>query len=215
MRYYRGGMLCLTVVLIFVAVLSGCAATEKQGVVTVYAGAGLKTPLQEIAQDFSDEYKYEVVFTFSGFKSLAEDIQKGAKPDIFIASPKFMQNLKEKDLLDHYQKLTVKNPVIVVAKGNLKGITSLEDLTKPGLKVALPDQNQSHLVGGCKGEDLLKEAQLYENIHLVNPAPASIEGLVEAVASGFADATIIWNDQAVQYDQENITIVNLPQHGQK
>ena len=70
MRYYRGGMLCLTFVLIFVAVLSGCAATEKQGVVTVYAGAGLKTSLQEIAQDFSDEYKYEVVFTFSGFKSL-------------------------------------------------------------------------------------------------------------------------------------------------
>lgn len=220
MRSCRGRILCLAVVVILVAVLAGCAAPEKavqekQDVVTVYAGAGLKAPLQEIAQDFTNEYKCEVAFTFSGFKSLAKDIEKGAKPDIFIASPKFMQDLKEKGMLDHYQELTAKNPVIVVAKDNPKGITSLEDLTKPGVKVALPDQSQSHLVGGCKGEDLLKEAQLYENVHLINPAPTTIEGLVEAVATGSADATIIWNDQAVQYGQENVTIVNLPQYGQK
>ncbi|MBO8129778.1 MAG: hypothetical protein H0Z39_11405 [Peptococcaceae bacterium] len=37
-----------------------------------------------------------------------------------------------------------KTPVIMVAKANPKAITSLEDLVKPDVKLALPDQDQSN-----------------------------------------------------------------------
>ncbi|MCL6447828.1 MAG: molybdate ABC transporter substrate-binding protein [Armatimonadetes bacterium] len=181
----------------------------------VFAGAGLKAPLQEIAQDFTNKHKCEVDFTFSDYKTLAEEIENGAKPDVLITSPEYMQVLKEKGVLDHYQELTAKVPVIVVAKTNPKAITSLEDLTKSDVKLALPDQDQSHLVGGCVGEEVLKKAKLSEKVHLIKPAPATVEGLLKAVTNGTADATIIWNDQAVRYDQKDITAIKLPQYGQK
>jgi len=213
--YWRNKLYLIVIfVLIFAVILAGCSEQGKNDAIVIYAGIGLKEPLQKVAQEFSNKYKCEVNFTFSNYETLTKKIEDGSKPDIFIAPPSYMEDLKGKVVSDYCQKLTVRVPVMVVAKKNPKSITSLEDLTKPDVKLALPDQVQSHIVGGCVGDEILKKAKLSEKVHLIKPAPTTIEGLVKAVTDGSADATIIWNDQVVKYDNGDITVVKLPQFGQ-
>ncbi|MGX6602976.1 molybdate ABC transporter substrate-binding protein [Micromonosporaceae bacterium Da 78-11] len=115
------------------------AGAGVSGSLTVLAAASLTESFTQIGKDFeSANPQVKVTFSYGGSSGLAQQITSGAPADVFAsASPATMKTVT--DAGDATGPATfVKNQlVIVVPKGNPKGVTTLENLTKPGLKVAL------------------------------------------------------------------------------
>jgi molybdate transport system substrate-binding protein len=118
----------------------GAGGTGVTGTVTVFAAASLTESFTQIGKDFEAANPgAKVTFNFAGSSALATQINQGAPADVFAAaSPATMKTVTDAGNGDGTPVTFVKNQlVIVVPKGNPKGVTSLADLTKPGVKVAL------------------------------------------------------------------------------
>lgn len=114
--------------------------TRPTGTVTVFAAASLTESFTRIGKDFeSANPGLKVTFNFAGSSGLATQINQGAPADVFAsASPTNMKTVTDAGNGAGTPATFVKNQlVIAVPKGNPKGITSLADLTKPAVKVAI------------------------------------------------------------------------------
>ncbi len=116
------------------------SAAAPLGQVTVFAAASLTESFTKIGKDFEAANPgSKVTFNFAGSSALAMQINQGAPADIFAsAAPANMKTVTDAGNADGSPVTFVKNQlVIAVPKGNPKGIGSLADLAKPGVKVAL------------------------------------------------------------------------------
>ena len=114
--------------------------TGVTGNITVFAAASLTESFTQIGKDFEAANPgSKVVFNFGASSSLATQINEGAPADVFAsASPATMKTVTDAGNADGTPAVFVKNQlVIAVPKGNPKGITTLADLAKPDVKVAL------------------------------------------------------------------------------
>lgn len=110
------------------------------GDVTVFAAASLTEAFTKIGKDFAAANPgTKVTFNFAGSSALATQITQGAPADVFAAaSPATMKTVIDAGDATGTPVVFVKNQlVIAVPKGNPKGIATLENLSKPDLKVAL------------------------------------------------------------------------------
>lgn len=119
---------------------AGDQKAEVSGQITVFAGASLTEAFTTIGKRFETTNPgVKVTFNFAGGPTLATQINQGAPADVFAsASPANMKTVTDEGNGDGPAVVFVRNQlVIAVPKGNPKGISSLSDLTKPSVKVAL------------------------------------------------------------------------------
>ena len=77
-------------------------------------------------------------YTFGGSGALETDIEQGAPADVFAAaSPKQPAALCAKGLVDKPVEFATNTLVLIVPKGNPAHITSVSDITKPGVKLVI------------------------------------------------------------------------------
>jgi molybdate transport system substrate-binding protein len=77
-------------------------------------------------------------YTFGGSGALETDIEQGAPADVFAAaSPKQPAALFAKGLVDEPVEFATNTLVLIVPKGNPGHIGSVNDVTKPGVKVVI------------------------------------------------------------------------------
>lgn len=77
-------------------------------------------------------------FTFGGSGALATDIEQGAPADVYAAaSPKYPALLYKKGLVEKPVDFATNTLVMIVPHGNPAGITSVTDITKPGVKIVI------------------------------------------------------------------------------
>jgi molybdate transport system substrate-binding protein len=118
-------------------------AAAVSGTVTVFAAASLSAAFQSIATAFEHGHPHlEVQLNFAGSSTLVQQIQQGARADVFASADEInMQKLVEAGALASAPQVFVRNRLqIVVPAGNPKHIASLADLTKSGLVIALCDR---------------------------------------------------------------------------
>lgn len=155
----RGLTAVLAMLLLALLAFSAClpqSPTESGGAIniTLYGFSVMKEPLEKaIYPTFSAKWKSEhgadVHFTssFAGSETITNQILQGVKAEVGIFSiDRDPQRLKEKGFIiaDWHtlpQKGIVnKTPfVIIVRRGNPKGIHDFADLAKPGVKLIHPD----------------------------------------------------------------------------
>jgi len=70
-------------------------------------------------------------------------VKAGRKGDILVAHDPYLDYVADANALADYVHVGFVAPVLAVQKGNPKGLTSIQDLTRPGLKVALTDPQYS------------------------------------------------------------------------
>jgi molybdate transport system substrate-binding protein len=183
------------VVLLVVAVLaaacggkqaSGSSATASPTKLKVFAAASLAAAFTKLGSDFTTTHPgTKVTFNFAGSQALATQIQQGAPADLF-ASADTSNMTKVKSLVDTPQNFASNLLQIVVANGNPKGITGLQDLARKDLKVVLAGPT----VPAGKYASQALSAQ-----H-VTVKPVSLEDNVKAVVTkvslGEADAGIVY-----------------------
>jgi molybdate transport system substrate-binding protein len=96
------------------------------------AAASLSKVFPQIAPDAK--------YTFGGSGALEADIEQGAPADVFAAaSPKQPASLLAKDLVEKPVEFATNTLVLIVPKDNPAHITSVSDITHPGVKLVICD----------------------------------------------------------------------------
>lgn len=199
---------------------AGCTSTSNPGTQTatvttpagaqsaiiVFAGAGLKAPLDEIGPAFTQKYGIPVQYNYGGAGTLVSQMNLTKKGDVFIpGSTVEFQTAKDQGLVTTNQLVAYHVPVIAVQKGNPKQIASLADFAKPGLKVALGDANATAI--GKAGTKMFKKLNITAAVekNVVTRTP-TINELTVIMNLGQADAAILTLDQIDATKVDAITI---------
>ncbi|MEV5147486.1 molybdate ABC transporter substrate-binding protein [Streptomyces sp. NPDC052727] len=123
---------------------SGTSTSPKlSGTVTVFAAASLKESFTALGKEFEKQHQgTKVSFNFGGSDTLAANITSGAPADVFAAaSPRTMAVVTDRKDTAGTPVTFVRNQLeIATVPGNPHQVSSLKDLTKPGLKVVLCDR---------------------------------------------------------------------------
>ncbi|MFH9067208.1 molybdate ABC transporter substrate-binding protein [Streptomyces coeruleorubidus] len=123
---------------------AGSSSSKPSGTVTVFAAASLEESFKTLGKRFEKEHPgTKVTFNFGGSDTLAASITGGAPADVFAAaSTKTMAIVTDKQDAAGSPATFVRNQLeIATLPGNPDRISSLKDLTKPGLKVVLCDES--------------------------------------------------------------------------
>ena len=163
----------------------------------IFAGSASKPPTQEAARRFTAKTGIPVDLVFGGSGTVLSQMKLTRRGDLYFpGSSDYMEIAKRQHLVDpSTEKIVVYLvPAINVRRGNPKQIHSLEDLTRPGLKVAIANPD-GVCVGAYAVEILEKnftpEQKKAFRKNLVNYT-ASCAKTATAVSLHQVDAVIGW-----------------------
>ena len=115
---------------------SPAAAT---GTITVFAASSLKETFTQLGQQFEAAHPGDTVkFSFGASSTLATQITDGAPADVFAsAAPKNMETVVTAGDASNPQDFAKNTAEIAVPPSNPASVTSVSDLAKSSVKVAL------------------------------------------------------------------------------
>jgi molybdate transport system substrate-binding protein len=147
-------------------------------------------------------------YTFGGSNALETQIEQGAPADVFAAaSPKQPAALYEKKLVDKPVKFATNRLVLIVPKNNPAHITSVNDITKPGVKLVICQE-------AVPCGDYARKA--FENLGITEAAMKNVVSqttdvtqVVAQVATGQADAGFVYITDAKSAGAK-VSVIELP-----
>jgi molybdate transport system substrate-binding protein len=147
-------------------------------------------------------------YTFGGSGMLQVQIEQGAPADVFAAaSPKQPAELYAKGLVDKPVKFATNTLVLIVPNSNPAHITSVNDITKPGVKLVICNATVP-----CG--DYARTA--FKNLGITDAAMKNVVSqttdvtqTVADVATGQADAGFVYITDAKAADGK-VSVVRLP-----
>lgn len=159
----------------------------------VYAGAAFRPPLEEMGREFERKYGVPVQFNFTGSNCLLAQIILSQQGDLFLPGEEFyVRQAEKRGFVVKSEVIGYFVPVILVRKGNPKGIKSLKDLAKPGVRVGLGDPKACAI--GEISEAILRKNKLTEAVHKnVAVRTATAPELANILRLGGIDACINWD----------------------
>lgn len=175
--------------------LSACGRGDAKTNIDLYAAASLSTAMTSMAEAFENaEPNIRIVLNFAGSATLVEQIKQGAPADVVVfADDKQMVDLVENGNVNKESVSTIATNTLtlIVEKGNPLNITSLSDLASPQIRTVLCDVAQPC---GKYAAQVLERANV-----AVQPRSweANVSGVTQKVASGEADAGIVYVTDAL------------------
>jgi len=188
-RPWRAAMLLAGIPL----VLASCSSSGGSnpggnavtGAITVYAASSLTEAFGTLEKTFVAAHPgTSITFDFGASSDLATQIDNGAKADVFAAaSPSTMADVTS---AVHPADFTSNKLEIATPPGNPAHVTSVADLAKPGVKVAVCDPA---VPCGTVAQTVFSNAKV-----TVKPAAqeADVKSVVAAVESGEVDAGLVY-----------------------
>lgn len=174
---------------------------------TVFCAAGLKKPVTEIAEAFQKETGTEVRLQFGGTGTLLSQIRIAKQGDLFIAADDGALADARKTGTTHEEfQLVKQKPVLAVAKGNPKHLTSLASLKQEGIKLALPNPEAASIgrvtkqLLGAEWDALAGKAAVMK---------PTVTEIAADLSLGAVDAAIVWDATVPQF--KGIEAVILPE----
>jgi molybdate transport system substrate-binding protein len=118
---------------------SGSAPAALSGSITVFAAASLQEAFTTIGKQFEAAHPgVHVTFSFGASSTLAQQIVSGAPADVFAsAAPKNMRQVVTAGDASHPVNFARNVMEVAVPLSNPAHVTSVNDLAKPAVKVAL------------------------------------------------------------------------------
>lgn len=184
----------LGVISIALAFVTACgkSSTRSHKPLRIMVGGTMRPVIEKLAKDYTAKTGQQIEWDYGDSGELMIRIEQTQTGDLYVCHDPFVVRLNTRGLCDKAYTAASLTPVIVVAKGNPKGITGFKDLAKPGIKIILPDRMYSttgHIV-----------ARMAEKAGLVNEFNANTVShtrgggqSADAVGLGTADAAIVWN----------------------
>jgi len=184
----------------------------SEPILKFYCGATMAKAMRELANRFEAQNNVRIVVIKGGSGKLYKKIVTTKDADLYLPGAQvYITN--DKDGLFTYKKLIGYNrAVILVQKGNPKGIRDLNDLDRNDVRVVLGMKNHGS-VGKITKKILIKfrGEEFYEKIYKkAIKAPTSLE-IIQALKADKADTSINWKAAAFMDDNEKfIDFVTIP-----
>ena len=200
---------------LFVALLmSVCVlGTGWAGELKVYSGAGLIKPMEEFKAEFEKTHSVHVAVHYGSSGELFGLLGMGQSCDVLIpGAAKYTEDAVKNGWVEKgsVHRLVKHVPVIAVPKGNPAGIRSLEDLARPGVKLAIGDPKGPAI--GRVANMIFKKNGLAEGIRPnVQVMAPTVNQLLIYVALGQVDAAVIWRDLVTWAEgRGKLDVVDIP-----
>jgi molybdenum ABC transporter molybdate-binding protein len=183
---------------------------EERPELTLYAGSMLRPAIEESIIEFEKREGVQVTRVYNGCGILVAQMKSGKVPDAYFAcDSEFMQQVQ--DLFPVSADVSQNQLVILVPKGNPKGLRSLKDLTMPGLRVGIGHEKQCAM--GWLTQKTLKEGgvqtEVMANVTVQTPTG---DMLVNQMKAGSLDAAVAYISNAAGSGDvlDAIRITNIP-----
>ena len=181
----------------------------------VFAASSLTDAFGEIGKAFEAEHPgVQVALNFAGSQALRTQIEQGAPADVFVsASPVDMNALVAERMVDQASQhiLLTNQLVVILPPGNPAGLSKLEDLAAPGIKLVLAAEDVP--VGGYARQALdMMNAEFGNDfkqrvLSNVVSNEDNVKQVVAKVELGEADAGIVYaSDAAAAPDLRKLEI---------
>lgn len=190
-----------------------CAQTANAEPLLVYAGAASKPPTEEAVRRFTEKTGIEIDVLFGGSGYVLSQMKLARHGDLYFpGSSDYMEKAKrDGDVLPGTDKVIVYLvSAINVQAGNPKNILKLEDLARPGIRVAIA--NPDGVCVGAYAVEIIEQGMSDElkagfRHNLVNYV-GSCSKTASAVSLKAVDAVIGW--RVFQYwDPDRIETIPL------
>ncbi|TWU06491.1 molybdate ABC transporter substrate-binding protein [Stieleria varia] len=161
---------------------------------SVFAGSMLRPAIEETITAFEKREGVNVTRVYNGCGNLVAQMKAGQRPDAYFAcDSEFMDQVH--DLFPEPVPVSQNELVILVPKGNPKGIRSLRDLTRPGLEIGIGHEKQCAM--GWLTQNTFREGGVQESI-MPNVKVQSPTGdmLVNQMQAGSLDAAVAYLSNA-------------------
>lgn len=180
----------------------------------VYCAAGLKKPVEAIAQQFEQDTGISVSLQYGGTGSLISQIQVAKQGDLFIAADDgSLADASRLKLIDEALPIASQHLVLAVKKGNPKQIHSLDDLFRDDVKLALP--NPEAASAGKVTRRLVGDRwpALSDRAAVMKP---TVPEVASDVVIGAVDAAAVWDSTVAQFkDLEAVEVAELRDHEER
>ena len=188
----------------------GCtnsSSPQETTTLDVYATASLSDAFNEIATLFREAHPtIRVALNLAGSATLSQQIKEGAPADIVaLGDPQKIDELAESKNIEasSITQFARNSLTIIVERGNPKGISTASDLAKNNIITVLCDVVQPC---GANADVVLKKMNV-----VLSPASreSNVNGVVQKVASGEADAGIAYITDALSH-RDTLDSVAIP-----
>lgn len=162
--------------------------------IKLFAGSMLRPAIEETIKQFEEREGVIVDRVYNGCGILVGQMKAGQLPDAYFAcDAEFMTQVT--DLFPTSNDVSKNELVIMVHKGNPKGIRSLKDLSQPRLRVGIGHEKQCAM--GWLTQRTLKEGgvqtEVMENVTVQTPTG---DMLVNQLRAGSLDAAVAYLSNA-------------------
>jgi molybdate transport system substrate-binding protein len=178
---------------------------------TVYCAAGLKKPVEAVAEAYRKEFGIEVNLQYGGTGTLISQIEVAKRGDLFVAADAAsLDDAEKRGLTAESVPLAWLRPVVAVKSGNPKSIRSLADLSREGVRLALANPEAASV--SKVSRSLLGDAwdTLAEHAVVMKP---TVSELGADLVIGAVDAAIVWDATVTQFEGlEAVEIAEISGH---
>ncbi len=198
------GVLCLVVI--------SCSKKEtedKPGELVILCGSSFPKPMEQLYSEFTAQTGIKMVITIAGSEDFLPLVKAGQKGDMLVTHDPFLDYVSDANALADYVHVGFLEPVLAVQKGNPKGLTSIRDLTRPGLKVALTNPEYStcgEMVFALLEKKGIKEAVMKNVKNRLTKGHGDLGTYLKTQA---VDAVIMWNGVAHTF-RDSLEVVKTP-----
>lgn len=175
----------------------------------LYAGAGLRQPVESVVKQFEQDSGHKVVIEYGGSGQILTRFNLTKSGDVFLpGSADYVEKLQQAGQVLASYPLVLHTPVMVVRKTSGGQIQTLADLAKSNLKIGMGDPKAIAL--GKSGEQLLVasgyESALKEKVVV---QATTIKQLLIYLLNGDVDAAVIGRSDAIKH-QDTLTLLPSP-----
>ena len=184
----------------------GCDSRTPDAV-SLYAAAGLRDAVEALRTEFTMQTGVRVDVDYAGSGVVLARVQKDPSADLFLpADVWYVDRLQEKaDSVETSVPVARLIPVLIVAKGNPKNITSLADLVRSEVKTALGNPKACQI--GRLSKRMLDRAGL-EWDQVADEESLTVNELAVWVKMNAVDAAVVWDSTAATV-ADSVDVVTL------
>jgi ABC-type molybdate transport system substrate-binding protein len=172
-----------------------------------YSGAMNRVAIEETLKRFQEREGVVIKTVFNGCGILVGQMKAGGRPDAYLTcDASFVPPVA--DLFpEPAVEISASDIVILVAKGNPKGVRSLADLAQAGLRVGMANPEQSTL--GALTRNLLEKGGILEAVmkNVATQTPTA-DMLVNQIRTGSLDAVVVYISNTMKV-RDHLDIVRL------
>jgi len=197
----------LVVLAALAALLYFVTRSGNQKALVVYCAAALKPAAESAARDFEAETGQPVEFRFGNSETMLQNAALSRDGDLFLpADDSYVRMAEERGLVASTTRLARMRAVVLVRPGNPRGINSLADLLKPGLKLGQANPDAAAI--GKVTRDRLKSLNQWDALAANTMVyHTTVTEAANAVQLGGNDAAIVWDAVAANYP--DLVVVHL------